>query len=69
MVMNTTTEAEMMMTHYIDENGTRVDLEGGSVEAIAQQLPEDYSGPRLTVHDEPGFVRGWIGGRNDWRAQ
>jgi len=56
-------------TSYRDAAGNEIDLSGDSVEEIAQQLPEDYSGPRLTVHDEPGFVRGWIGSQNDWTAQ
>lgn len=58
-----------LTTSYRDDDGTENDLQGESVEALAQQLPEDYSGPRLTVRGETDSIRGWIGGRYDWSAQ
>lgn len=59
----------ILSTSYRDDNGTEYDLKGESVEELAGQLPEDYEGPTIQVHDEPGFVRGWIRSRKDWRAQ
>ena len=56
-------------TSYRDTDGTEYDLTGDSVEALAAQLPEDYTGARLTVRDERDQVRGWIRSRTDWRAQ
>jgi hypothetical protein len=56
-------------TLYFDSIGNEEVLEGDSVESIALQLPEAYSGGRLTVRDENGFVRGWVGSRTDWRAK
>ena len=58
-----------MTTSYRDDEGNETDLSADSVEALAQQLPEDYAGPRLGVFDETDSVRGWIGGRADWAAQ
>jgi hypothetical protein len=58
----------ILSTNYRDSEGNESTLEGESVEALAQQLPEDFRG-NLTVRDEPGFVRGWIHSREDWRAQ
>ena len=58
-----------MTTNYRDDEGIEHDLSADSVEALAQQLPEDYAGPRLTVRDETDSIRGWIGGQNDWAAQ
>jgi len=49
-------------------DGDEYVLTGDSVEAIAAQLPEDFRGD-LEVYDEPGFVRGWIHARDDWRAK
>ena len=57
-----------LTTSYCDSEGNEYALEGESVESLAQQLPDDYRG-NLTVRDEPGFVRGWIHSRTDWRAQ
>lgn len=57
-----------MLASYRDERGEEYLLEGESVAELATQLPEDYDGPRLTVRDEAGFVRGWIGSRSDWRG-
>jgi hypothetical protein len=57
-----------LSTSYADENGNQVDLTGESVEEIAAQLPEDFTGD-LVVRDEPGFVRGWVHSRTEWRAQ
>jgi hypothetical protein len=54
---------------YRDAEGNDTDLTAESVEALAAQLPEDYSGPRLTVRDEADSIRGWVGGRTDWTAQ
>jgi len=53
---------------YTDTNGNQIDLTGATVEEIAQQLGEDER-VNLTVRDEQGSVRGWVHGRNDWRAQ
>jgi hypothetical protein len=58
-----------LTTNYRDDEGNETDLSADSVEALAAQLPEDYSGPRLTVRDEADSIRGWIGGRADWTAQ
>jgi len=52
---------------YRDADGQEWIQFGESVEHLAQQLPEDFSG-NLTVRDEAGFVRGWIHSRLDWRA-
>lgn len=58
-----------LTTTYQDEAGNETYLSGESVEEVAAQLPEDYDGPRLTVRDEADFIRGWIAGRGDWKAQ
>jgi len=57
-----------LSTSYQDSEGNHVDLSGESVQEIAEQLAEDER-VNLTVRDEAGFVRGWVHGRNDWRAQ
>ncbi len=57
-----------LSANYTDHEGNDQTLTGESVEAIAQQLPEDFSG-NITVRDEPGFVRGWVHSRTEWRAQ
>lgn len=54
--------------NYWNTNGDEVILEGETVEEIAAQLDEDER-VNVTVRDEAGFVRGWVHGRNDWRAQ
>lgn len=53
-----------------DNEGNEIALSGESVEDLAKQLAayEDQS-LKATVYDEPGFVRGWIHGNGDWRAQ
>lgn len=54
---------------YTDPEGNTHDLSGDDIADLADQLPDDYSGPRLTVRDAAGSVRGWIGSRTDWTAQ
>lgn len=53
---------------YYDSLGNEVTLTGDSVEEIAKQLDENEH-VDATVYDEPGFVRGWVHTRDDWRAQ
>lgn len=57
-----------LSTNYTDDDGNEIVLEADDVPSLAAQLPEDFHG-NLTVYDEPGFVRGWIHSRDDWRAQ
>jgi len=54
-------------TLYKDAEGQEWVATGASVAALAEELPEDFTG-HLTVRDEAGFVRGWIRSRLDWRA-
>lgn len=63
-------EESTMKVHgyYEDSFGNSVRLEGDSVQEIAEQLDEDDD-VVIEVRDEPGFTRGWVRGRNDWRAQ
>lgn len=50
-------------------DGTALDLEGESGEALALELAT-YGEPSLsaTVYDDHGFTRGWIHGNGEWRA-
>jgi hypothetical protein len=56
---------------YADDEGNPVTIEGESHEAMASDLPADFSG-NVTVYDEHGFKRGHIGrllaGSVDWSA-
>ena len=47
--------------NYWDEYSNNIDIEAESIAELQAQLPKDYSGPRLKVIDEQGFMRGWIG--------
>lgn len=64
-----TTTNKTMYANYRDELNNLIEIEADSVEALAEQLPEDYAGPSLRVTDEPGFTRGWIRSRTDWQAE
>jgi hypothetical protein len=66
-VMEGTTMAKLTTT-FEDSLGNTETIEGDSVAELAAELPEGFEG-NLTVHDEQGFVRGWIHSRDDWRAQ
>ena len=57
----------MLYVNYSDECGNVIVLKARSVERLAKRLPEDFK-RRLTVYDNQGFVRGWIHGRDRWRA-
>ena len=49
------------------ETGDTETLTGDTVQAIAEQIPEDYAGPSVEVRDEAGFLRGWVSSATDWR--
>lgn len=52
---------------FVDQDGATLELEGASVQEIADQLPEDNLRP-IRVVDEAGFVRGWATSPNCWSA-
>jgi hypothetical protein len=54
--------------YYLDEHGREFLLEGKSILALQQQLPNNYYGPKVSVRDRAGFVRGfiWHGGWADY---
>lgn len=53
-----------------DSEGNLIELSGESVEQLAEEL-QSYGDGSLSakVYDSHGFVRGWIQGNGDWRAQ
>jgi hypothetical protein len=54
----------MLTTTYRDKTGHLHEVSGDSLEEIAQKLVDleyEDDSAHLTVHDEPGFVRGWVG--------
>ena len=53
-----------------DKNGNEINLSGESVEEMAKLLAE-HGDPslRARVYDEAGFIRGWIYGDGNWKAQ
>jgi hypothetical protein len=55
--------------NYTDAEANEHVLTGDSVEEIAAQLPEGYTGPTIEVRDEPGFTRGWVQSRGAWTAK
>lgn len=55
--------------NYTDADGNEHVIQGASVEEIAKQLPQGYTGPTIEVRDEPGFTRGWVQAPCAWTAK
>lgn len=59
----------MFFANYLDYDGYLIELEGDSVEDIANQLPETcdtLSG--IEVRDEAGWIRGWVYSPSKWKV-
>lgn len=52
---------------FVDDTGAEYDIEGASVQEIADLLPEDNLRP-VRVVDEAGFLRGWATSPGVWSA-
>lgn len=53
---------------FHDSLGVYDELEGESLEEMARDVPEDHDGSAIEVRDEAGSLRGWLYGRDNWRA-
>jgi hypothetical protein len=58
---------------YRDSEGNEHTVEGDSLKELASALVKaGYAGPILTVRDDHGFLRGWVGvryGAAYWRSR
>lgn len=65
---NATTETTYTINWTDSETGNENEATGSLRELHDALVASRYDGPSIAVRDEPGFVRGWVGGPNGWHA-
>lgn len=66
--MTAATKTASLSLTYTDDAGTIETIYGDTVQEIAEQLDADVCLNSVPVHNEAGFVRGWVSARDSWRC-